>query len=129
MAGIPGQGRGRPQGAITRISREMIAREMAKGELPHQFLMRVVRAEDEFIVSEVENQDGTRHIYKRRPVLDERIEAAKAASPYFAPRLSESKVKASGTIGIGDLKDILTPEMKERAAKEFLKELNYQFDE
>ena len=70
-------GAGRPKGAISRMN--TVAREAARrtGELPHQFLLRVARGEE---------IDGT------VPTLNLRVDAAKAAAPYFAPRLASQNV-------------------------------------
>ena len=70
-------GAGRKKGSITRMSME--AREHAKhtGELPHEFLLRIVRGEK---------------IGSHRPTFKERVDAAKAAAPYFQPRIAAQEV-------------------------------------
>jgi hypothetical protein len=57
------------------------AREEAQktGELPHEFLLRVARGEQ---------IDGY------APTFPERVEAAKASAPYFAPKLTATDVSA-----------------------------------
>jgi hypothetical protein len=76
------QGAGRKTGSLNKISQR--AREEAEktGELPHEFLLRVSRGE---------SIDG------HEPGFSERIDAAKAAAPYFAPRLSTTAIDASIT--------------------------------
>jgi len=125
---IPGKGAGRPAGRSGNMSRALVQQAALEGELPHQFLLRVMRGQDEFFVEETLTEDGPVY-HMRRPYLSERIDAAKAAAPYYAPRLAEMKVQASGAVGIADLKEMLDINMRECAAKEILKELNYQFDE
>lgn len=73
-------GAGRKPGSTNRMSNR--AREAAAktGEMPHEFLLRVVRGED---------IDG--HL----PTFAERIDAAKAAAQYFAPRLTAAHVDAA----------------------------------
>jgi hypothetical protein len=75
-------GAGRKAGSVNQISQR--AREQASktGELPHEFLLRVARGE---------NIDG------HEPAFPERMDAAKAAAPYFAPRLSTAAIDASIT--------------------------------
>lgn len=57
------------------MSRLAIKRAHETGELPHEFLLRVCRGEKVF---------GE----KDAPDLNARIAAAKAAAPFYAPRLS-----------------------------------------
>ncbi len=65
--------RRRPAGSATRKTLEIADRAAAAGELPYEFLLRVVRGE---VV------DGT------VPTFAERLDAAKAAATYFAPKLA-----------------------------------------
>jgi len=66
-------GAGRKPGSVSRMTQ--LAREKAAstGELPHEFLLRVARGDA---------VDGA------VPTLAQRIDAAKAAAPYYAPRLA-----------------------------------------
>ena len=66
-------GAGRPKGPVAKITEEAVAKAKAGGELPHLFLLRIVRGEE---------IDG------ERPPLPMRMSAAIAAAPYFAPRLA-----------------------------------------
>lgn len=72
-------GAGRKPGSVNRMSAR--AREAAAklGELPHAFLARVARGDE---------IDG------HKPTFNERMDAAKAAAPYFAPRLSTTDISA-----------------------------------
>lgn len=73
MRGGHRPGAGRKPGALNRVSRK--ARETAAetGELPHEFLLRVMRGGE---------------IGGHRPTFAERMDAAKAAAPYYAPRFA-----------------------------------------
>jgi hypothetical protein len=75
-------GAGRPKGAVAKITEEAVAKAKEGGELPHQFLLRVVRGEE---------IDG------ERPSLQMRIAAAVSAAPYFAPKLAvmEAQIKTN----------------------------------
>lgn len=90
------RGAGRPMGALGRLSKA--ARELAAstGELPHEFLLRVARGE----VISTDVMDPTsgelKKIYQV-PELPMRIDAAKAAAPYFAPKLSAIEVLAGAS--------------------------------
>lgn len=66
-------GAGRPKGAVSKLAHEAIARAKTSGELPHEFLLRVARGEK---------------VGGKLPALALRLDAAKAAAPYFAPKLS-----------------------------------------
>ena len=62
-----------------------VARAKSTGELPHEFLLRVVRGES---------------IDEQVPTLEQRIAAAVSVAPYFAPKLAaieqrvETNIKA-----------------------------------
>lgn len=64
---------GRPKGAANKASRETREKAAASGMLPHEFLLAVTRGEavDGYV-----------------PSFAERLEAAKAAAPFYAPKLS-----------------------------------------
>jgi len=73
-------GAGRKLGSMNRLSNRAREQAMTTGDLPHEFLLRVARGEE---------IDG--HI----PTFAERIDAAKAAAQYFAPRLTAAHVDAA----------------------------------
>lgn len=81
---------GRPQGSMSKLAH--MAREEARktGELPHEFLLRVVRGE--IIYRREVDEDGV--ITKVREVYDfpTRVDAAKASAPYYAPKISTVEV-------------------------------------
>ncbi|HJX17774.1 MAG TPA: hypothetical protein VJ437_06210 [Acidiferrobacterales bacterium] len=55
---------------MSQVAREKAART---GELPHEFLLQVMRGHK---------------ITGHKPTFSERMDAAKAAAPYYAPRLA-----------------------------------------
>jgi hypothetical protein len=89
------RGAGRPKGAVTRVS--LIARAEAKalGLLPHEWLLKIARGEpvEQTYWKDVLDSRGnfkckelvTEDIY---PTIDMRADCAKAAAPYYAPRLA-----------------------------------------
>ena len=86
---------GRPKGASQKITTQ--AREEAKlmGCLPHEWLLKVTRGEpivQRFVVSIYDKRGAlvgeevqVKEVY---PDLAMRVDAAKAAAPYYAPRLA-----------------------------------------
>lgn len=66
-------GAGRPKGTRNKRTQETIAKAEAAGMLPHEFLLAVSRGEA---------------VGDYQPTFDERLEAAKAAAPYYAPKLA-----------------------------------------
>jgi hypothetical protein len=66
-------GAGRPKGAVAKLTASAVARAKATGELPHEFLLRIVRGET---------------IDDQIPSLEQRISAAVSVAPYFAPKLA-----------------------------------------
>lgn len=93
-------GAGRPKGAVAKITEEAVAKAKAGGELPHQFLLRVMRGED---------IDG------ERPSLQMRIAAAMSAAPYFAPKLAVMEAQLETTVkAVVSNKALTVEEFKER---------------
>lgn len=68
-----GRPRGRPPGSTNKMTNEARAKAQETGELPHEFLLRVMRGEE---------IDGS------LPEFKDRMAAAVAAAPYYAPKLS-----------------------------------------
>jgi hypothetical protein len=83
-------GAGRPVGATTMRTREIADKAAASGMLPHEFLLAVVRGEA---------IDGA------VPTFADRLEAAKAAAPYFAPKLSSVDVRAEHRTSVTEFTD------------------------
>ena len=83
-------GAGRPAGSATRKTREIANRAAASGMLPHEFLLAVVRGD---VIGGV------------TPTFGDRLEAAKAAAPYFAPKLSSVDVTTRQKTSAADFSD------------------------
>lgn len=80
------EGAGRKKGlgnVKAKLSIEDIKKARTEGEMPHEFLLRVSRGG---VVDDVTIP------------MDVRIDAAKAAAPYFAPRLQAIEQKIDATI-------------------------------
>lgn len=93
-------GAGRPKGAVAKITEEAVAKAKASGELPHQFLLRIVRGEA---------IDG------EQPSLQMRIAAAVSAAPYFAPRLAVMEAQIETNVrAVVSNKPLTIEEFKER---------------
>lgn len=85
-------GGGRPKGSLNKMSQELREGARMSGELPHEFLLRVVRGE--LIRQKSLNDDGTVKESYLVPTMEMRLEAAKSAAPYFAPKISTVEVIA-----------------------------------
>lgn len=84
------KGRGRPRGSLSKIAEE--AREQAKatGLLPHEFLLSVARGEP--VYKTIALPDGSTKRVQEDYGLPVRLDAAKAAAPYYAPKISTVEV-------------------------------------
>lgn len=81
------RGRGRPEGSTNKFS--VKSREWAEstGELPHEFLLRVARGE--VVKHKVKNPlSGLYEDEDYVPKWEDRMDAAKSAAPYFAPKFA-----------------------------------------
>lgn len=81
---------GRPKGAMSKIAEESRAKAMATGDLPHEFLLRIARGE--VIYRDDVAPDGTTVRTKEVYDFEARKDAAKAAAPYYAPKISTVEV-------------------------------------
>src|SRR5579885_862765 len=81
-------GAGRPKGARNKRTRQMIEDAQSKGLLPHEVLASVARGEG--MLCSLFDEDGqpVGQPFMVYPSLDQRIDAAKAAAPFYAPRLT-----------------------------------------
>jgi hypothetical protein len=96
-------GAGRPKGSVNKFAKEAVEKARESGILPHEFLLSVARGEPieqkrwEITTDENGNEIGrelvTDTLY---PDFDFRLDAAKAAAPYYAPRLSAQAVNLHG---------------------------------
>lgn len=95
---------GRPPGTPNKFS--VKAREWAEaaGELPHEFLCRVARGD---IIQQWQKDPATNLFHKTEiaPTLEERIDCAKAAAPYFAPKFGT--IEFQKTLTDGELDELL----------------------
>jgi hypothetical protein len=76
-------GAGRKVGSISKMAKKARTEAAASGELPHEFLLRISRGEE---------------VGGFRPEFKDRMAAAIAAAPYFAPKMAATEVAHSGSI-------------------------------
>lgn len=96
-------GAGRPKGRTNSVTAEARKAAAESGMLPHEWLLKVSRGEPieqkrwKIIYDKQGNEKGreliTEEVYADFPT---RIDAAKAASPYYAPRLAVQNVSITG---------------------------------
>ena len=72
-------GAGRKPGSVNAMSWRAREEAAATGELPHMLLLRISRGEK---------------IGDYEPTFADRVDAAKAAAPYFAPKLAATELTA-----------------------------------
>lgn len=82
------------------MARDAIEKAREKGLLPHEWLLKVMHGDMEIVEEKAlvaPGVDGSEVtvVVRRRPTFEERLDAAKAAAPYFAPKLAaiEQKVE------------------------------------
>lgn len=92
----PKRGRGRPEGSMNRLAREAREKAAATGLLPHEILLSMARGEPqkEFRV----DADGNVSEKLVSLTIDQRMDSAKAAAPFYAPKINSVEV----TTGISD---------------------------
>lgn len=96
-------GAGRPKGRTNSVTAEARKAAAESGMLPHEWLLKVSRGEPieqkrwKIVYDKQGNEKGreliTEEVYADFPT---RIDAAKAASPYYAPRLAVQNVSITG---------------------------------
>jgi hypothetical protein len=93
-------GAGRPKGAVAKLAATAVARAKSTGELPHEFLLRIVRGE---------------MIDDQIPSLEQRIAAAVSVAPYFAPKLAaiEQRIE-TGIVAVVSNKPLSKEEFMEK---------------
>jgi hypothetical protein len=81
---------GRPPGSLNKMARDAREQAALTGDLPHEFLLRVARGE--VILRRVVDEEGV--ITTKQEIYDfeRRVDAAKAAAPYYAPKISTVEV-------------------------------------
>ena len=83
---------GRPPGSLNKRTKELIAKAESTGLLPHEILLEVARGKplEEW---HVHPQTGDRvRVWTRPADLTERLQAARDAAPYYAPKLQTVEV-------------------------------------
>ncbi len=80
MPGGARPGAGRKLGVPNKKTQQAVAAAQAHGLLPHEFLLAVAQGRADVLDGEV-------------PSLDQRIDAAKAAAPFYAPKLASVEHK------------------------------------
>lgn len=83
----PAKQRGRPPGAVGKLAREAVEKAKASGILPHEFLLSLARGEIQS-TQVMDPESGEITLKYEIPDLPMRVDAAKAAAPYYAPKLS-----------------------------------------
>lgn len=85
---------GRPLGSMSRLAKEARERAQNTGLLPHEILLSMARGEPQKR-SVVDPKTGkTVSDYYEVPDLEQSKDAAKAAAPYYAPKISTVEVIA-----------------------------------
>lgn len=82
---------GRPLGSIAKVSKQARELAAATGDLPHEILLKMARGLPvKIMVPASTDEDGeTTFVEKWQELtLDDVRDAAKAAAPYYAPKLS-----------------------------------------
>ena len=101
--GGPGRGQGRKPGSVTRLSKEAIDAAKETGMLPHEWLLSVSRGEPIEQKRWRDVLDAEGNVIDREVVTEvvyadfgTRMDAAKAAAPFYAPRLATQTVSVQG---------------------------------
>lgn len=105
-------GGGRPKGSVQKITTQAREEAKATGLLPHEWLLMVARGEPieqkrwdikyDKKGNVVSKELVTDIVY---PDLPMRQDSAKAAAPYYAPRLAAQTVDMNATMGLHKLSD------------------------
>lgn len=96
-------GAGRPKGALSKVTAKAKQAAMETGLLPHEWLLQVSRGEGikhkRWVVKYDKNgKEVSRDLVEEEVYADfpTRIDAAKAASPFYAPKLAVQTVSVTG---------------------------------
>lgn len=84
-------GAGRPPGSMSKLAQAAVEAAKATGELPHEFLLRMARGQPIFR-EVIDPETGEITQVQEQYGIEERRDAAKAAAPYFAPKISTVEV-------------------------------------
>ena len=91
-----GARRGRPPNSTNILSKQAREQAILTGALPHEILLSMARGEPQ-LVKEIDEHGQIKEHYEAMS-LEARRDAAKAAAPYFAPKISTVEVIS----GVGD---------------------------
>jgi hypothetical protein len=91
--------RGRPFGAVSQVTIQAKALAMASGLLPHELLLDWARGEP----MRVPQADGS--VEDVFLTVDQRIDVAKAAAPFYSPRLAAATVDLNAQVGYQAMSD------------------------
>ena len=118
-------GAGRPKGSTQKITTKAREEAMKTGLLPHEWLLKVARGEP--ILHKYYRTTVDRRGKEAKELVEEevyadfatRVDAAKAAAPYFAPKLSAQTVSIPEPVQLEHSnktlsKDELLVELKKR---------------
>lgn len=91
--------------AQSRITRNLASEVVGADELPHEWLLRVARGEKQRVHRLVVRNDPNTGVELSRdwieetwyPNMEQRLDAARAAAPYFAPKLALHVVAPNAT--------------------------------
>lgn len=99
-------GAGRPKGTLAKVTAKAREAAMETGLLPHEWLLKVSRGEPIEQKRWVVQYDKTGKEKSRELITEEvyadfptRIDAAKAAAPFYAPKLAVQTVNVPGAPG------------------------------
>jgi hypothetical protein len=96
-------GAGRPKGTLAKVTAKAREAAMETGMLPHEWLLKVSRGEGivhkRWVVKyDAKGKEKSKELVEEEVYADfpTRIDAAKAAAPFYAPRLAVQTVSVSG---------------------------------
>ena len=91
---LPPEFRRKVTEAATRTLAQSIAQAAQTGQLPHEFLLSIMRGEPAKQVDQIALPDGTVELVEREVFadFDTRVALAKELLPYFAPKLTAAQI-------------------------------------
>ena len=111
---------------MQRLSRQARAEAAKQGLLPHEWLLKVMRGEAIEQRIWVDVLDKKQMVVGRElktiqyyPPFAERLDAAKSAAPFYAPKLSVRQIDLRGVLGLTQMSD----EELDKALVEMAKQL------
>ena len=105
-------GAGRPKGSVQKITAQAREEAKATGLLPHEWLLKVARGEPIEQKRWEAKHDKKGNVVSKElitdivyPDLPMRQDSAKAAAPFYAPKLAAQTVDMNATMGVHKLSD------------------------